>query len=75
MGRKCFINKSDRERKNTKQGNKQIIPHSKHPSPPHLLLLRLMAGTDINKELTITTEMSKKTRARGRKGARGIDSL
>lgn len=73
MGRKCFINKRDREQKNTKQGNEQIIPHSKHPSPPHLL--RLMAGTDINKELTITTEMSKKTRARGRKGARGIDSL
>lgn len=71
MGRKCFINNSDREQKNTKQGNEQIIPHSKHPSPPHLLLLRLMAGTDINKELTITTEMSKKNKSERQKRSQG----
>lgn len=71
MGRKCFINKSDREQKNTKQGNEQIIPHSKRPSPPHLLLLRLMAGTDINKELTITTEMSKKDKSERQKRSQG----
>lgn len=69
MGRKCFINKSDREQKNTKQGNEQIIPHSKHPSPPHLL--RLMAGTDINKALTITTEMSKKNKSERQKRSQG----
>lgn len=34
MGRKRFVNKSNKERKNREKGSKQVIPHSSHRGSP-----------------------------------------
>lgn len=36
VGRKCFTHESNREQKNVKKRNKQIIPHGKDPRLPNL---------------------------------------
>lgn len=73
MGRKCFINKSNREQRNVKW-NKQKILHSKYPCLPHLLLLKLMTGADMIEENSIITETSKRQEQEAEKEARGINS-